>query len=173
MKKRINALSLALLLSVTSMIVLTGCDGQSKDVSRTSKTASQLQSNQPTPTDINYSLQRYNLIKRAYWINGQYDKAKSLHCEVEKNPGYVYLYSGNSLVTSYVVDGQVTSLRTYLTPDSEKYSTTSYTIEWLADVDGTYGENPDGIFFFTKDGTYVEWTGTYLYSTTPISTPTE
>ena len=172
MKKRIMALS-ALLLGVTSMVILTACAGQPTDVARTQEIANQLQSNQATPTDITYSLQRYNLIKRSYWINGQYDKAKSLHCDVEKNPGYVYLYSGNTLVTSYVVDGQVTSLRTYLTPDSEKYSSTSYSIEWLADVDGTYGENPDGIFFFTKDGTYVEWTGTYLYSTTPITSITE
>lgn len=30
--------------------------------------------NQPTPTDIDYSLERYNLIRRAYWVNGQREK---------------------------------------------------------------------------------------------------
>ena len=40
--------------------------------------------------------------------------------------------------------------------------------KWLADVDGSYGENDTGIFFFTTDGKYVEWTGTYLYSDIPF-----
>ena len=31
-----------------------------------------------------------------------------------------------------------------------------------------YGENDNGIFFFTPDGKYVEWTGTYLYSDIPF-----
>ena len=39
---------------------------------------------------------------------------------------------------------------------------------WLADVDGSYGENDAGIFFFTPDGKYIEWTGTYLYSDIPF-----
>ena len=44
-----------------------------------------------------------------------------------------------------------------------------YTIKkWIADVDGSYGENDFGIFFFTPDGKYVEWTGTYLYSDIPF-----
>ena len=37
-----------------------------------------------------------------------------------------------------------------------------------ADVDGSYGENDSGIFFFTPDGKYIEWTGTYLYSDIPF-----
>ena len=38
----------------------------------------------------------------------------------------------------------------------------------MADVDGSYGENDSGIFFFTPDGRYIEWTGTYLYSDIPL-----
>ena len=37
-----------------------------------------------------------------------------------------------------------------------------------ADVDGSYGSNDNGIFFFTPDGKYIEWTGTYLYSDIPF-----
>ena len=60
-----------------------------------------------------------------------------------------------------------------MTPDSEYYELNyggSYTSEnkWLADVDGSYGENDNGIFFFTPDGKYIEWTGTYLYSDIPF-----
>ena len=40
--------------------------------------------------------------------------------------------------------------------------------KWLPDVDGSYGENDTGIFFFTPDGKYIEWTGTYLYSDIPF-----
>ena len=35
-------------------------------------------------------------------------------------------------------------------------------------VDGSYGSNDNGIFFFTPDGKYIEWTGTYLYSDIPF-----
>ena len=38
----------------------------------------------------------------------------------------------------------------------------------LADIDGSYGENDNGIFFFTPDGKYVEWTGEYLFSDIPF-----
>ena len=47
-------------------------------------------------------------------------------------------------------------------------STGSYYNDWIADVDGSYCENDAGIFFFTPDGKYVEWTGTYLYSDIPF-----
>ena len=30
------------------------------------------------------------------------------------------------------------------------------------------GENDSGIFFFTTDGNYYEWTGTYLYTDVPV-----
>ena len=63
----------------------------------------------------------------------------------------------------------------YLTTDSEAYTTgATRTIYWVADIDGSYGENDQGIFFFTPDGKYIEWTGTYLYSDIPfeVDTPT-
>ena len=70
----------------------------------------------------------------------------------------------------FVVDGKVSSLNSYLTPDSEyyQYDSSSYHNEWLADIDGSYGENDNGIFFFTVDGKYIEWTGEYLYSDMPF-----
>lgn len=36
------------------------------------------------------------------------------------------------------------------------------------DFDGTYGENPHGIFWFTQDGTYMEWNGNYFVSDRPM-----
>ena len=39
----------------------------------------------------------------------------------------------------------------------------------MAVVVGSYGENDQGIFFFTPDGKYIEWTGAYLYSDIPFT----
>jgi hypothetical protein len=96
----------------------------------------------------------------------------SLPCPVEKPLGYVVLMlEGVGVVGNYVIDGKVSSLNSFLTPDSEYYEysagETSKKNNWLADVDGSYGENDNGIFFFTTDGKYIEWTGTYIYSDIP------
>lgn len=160
--KRIIALVLTLLFMTS---VLSGClDGASQDTQATLRAGNSLQENQPTPTDIDFSLQRYNLIRRAYVLNGQEEKARNLPCEVEKPLWYIYLFvEGVGCIARDTVDGQVTSLQTYLTPDSEYYSSSSLN-EWVPDIDGTYGENVQGIFWFTVDGSYKEWNGTYFLS---------
>lgn len=161
-------LIIAIILIATMFI---GCtvSGSEQDTINTKNAANVLQSNQPTPTDIDYSLERYNLIRRAYWVNGHREKANTLVCEIEKPLGYIVLFSGNAVVGRFVVDGKVSSLNSFLTPDSALYSSTSGYISWLADVDGSYGENDNGIFFFTPDGKYIEWSGDYLYSDIPLT----
>jgi hypothetical protein len=167
-------------------LLFTGCEGTKGAVTGTTRdkqtqknVANILANNQPTPTDIDYSLERYNLIRRTYWVNGHREKANALVCAIEKPLGYIVLFSGNAVVGRFVVDGKVSSLNSYLTPDSDYYEivyggTSMYYNNWLADVDGCYGENDNGIFFFTPDGKYVEWTGEYLYSDIPfeIENPT-
>ena len=171
------------------MTCLTGCaevekSGAQVDKEATIEIANTLQENQPTPTDIDYSLERYNLTRRAYWVNGQREKAAAVICPIEKPLGYVVLFTeSGSVIGRFVVDGKVSSLNSFLTPDSEyyekntsyrsgntaaTYSVDDYSNKWLADVDGSYGENDTGIFFFTPDGKYIEWTGTYLYSDIPF-----
>lgn len=164
------------ILAAISVFLLTACEtsGSRQDIYTTQENANNIQENQPTPTDLEYSLERYNLIRRAYWVNGQREKALSLPCEIERPLGYIVLFTeGGGVVGRYVVDGKVTSLNSYLTPDSTYYSSGN-SVSWLADVDGSYGENDQGIFFFTPDGKYIEWTGTYLYSDIPfeVTTPT-
>lgn len=158
-------------------LCIAGCDvqqeyGTKADISRTQDAANTLQDAQRTPTDISYSLERYNLIRRAYWVNGQREKANALPCPVEKPLGYIVLISGNVVIGNFVVDGKVSSLNSFLTPDSEYYEVTTssghYYNKWLSDVDGSYGENDQGIFFFTPDGKYIEWKGNYLYSDIPF-----
>ena len=184
MKNRIILVLLVVIIGLAAC----GCtkrvdSGTGKDVLATVQNANGLAERQPTPTDIEYSLERYNLIRRTYWVNGMREKANMLPCEVEKPLGYIVLFAGNSLVSSFIVDGKVSSLNSFLTPDSEYYekdteyrsmstvtsrSVDDFSNKWIADVDGSYGENDDGIFFFTPDGKYVEWTGTYLYSDIPF-----
>lgn len=166
------------ILAAIFVFSLTACgepSGSRQDIYTTQENANIIQENQPTPTDLEYSLERYNLIRRAYWVNGQREKALSLPCEIERPLGYIVLFTeGGGVVGRYVVDGKVTSLNSYLTPDSTYYSRESGFVSWLADVDGSYGENDQGIFFFTPDGKYIEWTGIYLYSDIPfeVTTPT-
>jgi hypothetical protein len=174
MKKKIIICLAAVLILVTC---LTSCletttSGSRQDMINQKEAANELQANQPTPTDLEYSLERYNLIRRAYWVNGQREKALNLPCAIQRPLGYVILFSGNIVVGRFEVDGKVSSLNSYLTPDSDYYEysggSNSYKNNWLADVDGTYGMNDSGIFFFTTDGKYIEWTGTYLYSDIPF-----
>lgn len=171
---------------VTMILVATCCvgctdvsntDGAKNDAQHTLSIGAKLANNQPTPTDIDYSLERYNLIRRAYWVNGQREKAISLPCSVTKPLGYVVLLTESGAVLgTFIVDGKVSSLNSFLTPDSEyyeqEYGNNGYSYgdgnDWLPDVDGSYGSNDNGIFFFTPDGKYIEWTGTYLYSDIPF-----
>lgn len=170
---------LAFLMAVMIMgVMLVSCTaetaGSRQDTINQQAAANNLQSNQPTPTDIDYSLERYNLIRRTYWVNGQREKANALPCEIEKPLGYIVLFTeSGAVVGSFVVDGKVSSLNSFLTPDSEYYEYSvggsgSAKNDWLADVDGSYGTNDNGIFFFTPDGKYIEWTGIYLYSDIPM-----
>lgn len=168
---------IAIIFTVTACATTTTTTaGSRNDVNKTKEIANKLQTNQPTPSDIDYSLERYNLIRRTYWVNGQREKANALPCEVEKPLGYIVLFTDNGgVIGSFIVDGKVSSLNSFLTPDSEYYEKVSDSInadkssnKWLADVDGSYGENDNGIFFFTTDGKYIEFTGTYLYSDIPF-----
>ena len=164
---------------IIGLVLLTGCadtvSSTKKDINSTLNIGNDLAQNQPTPTDINYSLERYNLIRRTYWVNGQREKANTLVCEIEKPLGYIALFLENgSCAGKFIVDGKISSLNSYLTPDSEYYEREMDGFDglnhnqWLPDVDGSYGENDKGIFFFTPDGKYIEWTGIYLYSDIPF-----
>lgn len=147
---------------ILTLVTLTGCTevastNTKKDVEATLNMGNTLAENQPTPTDIDYSLERYNLIRRTYWVNGQREKANTLVCEIEKPLGYIALFLENGACAGkFIVDGKISSLNSFLTPDSEYYELVyggTYTREnkWLPDVDGSYGSNDNGIFFFTTD----------------------
>ena len=168
-----NKLVLVTILLVVTCVFLCSCDDSTintyKDISSTQSVASNLAEKQPTPTDIQYSLERYNLIRRAYWVNGMRERARTLPCPIpDVLMGYVVLLTeSGGVVGRFEVDGKVSSLNSFLTPDTTRLLN-SASAEWVADVDGSYGENDNGIFFFTPDDRYIEWSGIYLYSDIPF-----
>jgi hypothetical protein len=170
-----------LLLAATLTLSLTACDefaapsnAARQDCDDTVALGNRLISNQPTPSDLEYSLERHNLIRRVYWVNGERERALMLPSPIHDMPlGYIILFAPNGgVVGRFVVEGKVTSLNSFLAPYSDYYewSRSSGIVRnrWLPDVDGAFGENDGGIFFFTPDGRYIEWNGIYLYSDIPF-----
>lgn len=177
MKKKIFSLIIVLMIP---MFILCGCDldvktNTKQDIQNTQDVVNELVDNQPTPTDLDYSLERYNLIRRAYWVNGQREKALQLPCAVARPLGYIVLFSSSGAVIGrFVVDGKVSSLNSFLTPNMVQKGISGDGVDGaieteLPDIDGSYGQNVDGIFFFTTDGKYIEWTGDFLFSDIPFS----
>ena len=94
---------------------------------------------------------------------------------------YIYLINYGNIIGYYVTNGKPASTQSYLTPsfrESRQGAGEGAVVvnEELPDIDGTYGDNPPGVRFFTASGIAVEWAGqgaTYLFSTQrlPINVP--
>ena len=131
----------------------------------------------PAPV-VKTSIERKNLKKRIERIN------------TENMVSYVYLLSQTGKVVAYyTINGKVSSLNSYLTAMErtavvDKRSGTvlqggadslgrfNEAVEVVTleapDLDGSYGKNVEGIFFFTTEGAYVEWNGQYIWSDQPL-----
>ena len=180
MKRSFKFLSIALVafvvLTAEDCVDVSAASGTAADVKKTQTVGNTLANKQPTPTDIDYSLERWNLIRRAYWVNGQREKARMLPCPIADVPlGYIVLFADNgSVLGRFIVEGKVSSLNSFLSPYSEYFevatgNTTTIYNKWLPDTDGSFGVNSEnGIFFFTPDGKYLEYVGKYLYSDIPF-----
>jgi hypothetical protein len=159
MKKTIAILGVA-------MLALTACE-PTQSTSTTNARAVEanqktLQTAIPAPR-LTTSLERKNLVERLERINQQ------------NMSGFIYLISQGQVMASYPVRGKVTSLKAYLMAGETAHSVQGnpYTLE-QPDYDGAYGQNAEGIFFFTADtNAYVEWAGEYLFSDQPLSLNTE
>lgn len=118
------------------------------------------------------SLERKNLIKRAKTFN---------------NPNkisYIYLYSFGKLIMYDTVKGKVSALDSSLTPQQQfvdsnggligrgnnciESNDNCYMIPAPA-VDGSYGTNGQGIFYYNENGAYREWNGQYILSDQPFT----
>ena len=120
----------------------------------------------PAP-QLQDSVERRNLVERLN-RNNKADKI-----------GYIYLVSDNgSIIANYTIKGKVSSLNSLLTTPQQlvngqqeqcnNYSYPCYSVD-SPDFDGSYGKNPDGVFFFTTDNNMIEWSGKYFYSENPMT----
>jgi hypothetical protein len=128
------------------------------EAKRTEANQQRLAQSVPLPI-LQTSLERKNLARRLERLN------------TESLISYIYLISQTGkLMAFYTVDGKVTSLNAYLTADyvQTRHYEGAVVETQLPDLDGAYGKNPDGIFFFTTEGVYVEWFGSYLWSDQPL-----
>lgn len=143
---------------------------QKQEAEQTENNQSRLSKANPAP-QLNDSQERKNLIERLKRLN---DGSKT---------GYVALVGPQGqLVAYYTIKGKVSSLNSLLTtPDQlvNRYGglcdgdTTNCWVVNSPDLDGSYGKNPEGVFFFTTSGAMIEWTGTYLYSDQPLNYTTK
>jgi hypothetical protein len=128
-----------------------------------------LDKNQPLPTLTN-SLERQNLINRLNDFNKP-DKVS-----------YIYLVSFGKVMAFYTIKGKVSSVNSMLSDPTQliygdgsqcDYGSNGncYQVD-SPDLDGSYGSNGNAIFFFTTNGTYVEWNGEYMLADTPLSLAT-
>lgn len=178
--KRIASIILALAIML-SLSVLTGCSnreltGFEKQINANEANVKAITSQYDTP-QLTRSLDYENVIRRAEYLNQG------------NTVGYLYLLSDTGMVLEEVqVAGKVTSLNTFITPMQESQyarlrrpqsgtNSLSYLSEIIVvdapDIDGTWGENVSGIFWFTPDGTYGEWIGLYRFSSERLSFQSE
>lgn len=118
------------------------------------------------------SLERENVKKRAELFNTP-DKIS-----------YIYLVNYGKVMAFYTVKGKVSSLQSYMVPTDKLVREGGGVCDWgspvgscytvqAPDIDGTYGDNVEGIFFFTTEGAYVEWHGDYMMSDQPLRLSTQ
>lgn len=154
-------------LLIVPVLLLTACDvnpssAQQRETKFVEGNQQVLIDNVPAP-NLSTSLERINIKRRLEQLNK------------ENQTSYIYLLSYGNVVAYYTVSGKVSSLNSYMVPTQKlvddphgSFDAGGQVVE-SPDLDGTYGENSDGIFFFTTDGAYVEWKGDYLWSDQPLS----
>lgn len=137
-----------------------GTQNQEQTLSESNQSV--LDKNQPAPR-LTFSTERDNLIKKLKLTNNP------------NEVGYIYLLGANGqVVANYTVKGKVSSLNSLLTTPQQIQNCPAgsgacgLTTD-SPDVDGSYGPNPNGVFFFTTSGAYVEWSGPYMYSDQPMN----
>lgn len=129
-----------------------------------SATLARLLKAQPAP-QLQDSLERANISKRLTTFS---DPAKI---------SYIYLTSYGKVMAFYTVKGKITSGSKRLTsPDQlvdNGYSSDARYVVQAPELDGTYGSSSDYIYFWTTDGTYVQWNGEYMLADQPLQLTTQ
>jgi len=121
---------------------------------------------EPIPT-LEDSLERENLKKRYQTLN---DRARTFH---------VYLINYGEVMAYYTAQGKVSSVNSKLTqpeqvwriPNCNSYETRNdcWVTTESPQLDGSYGTNGDGKFFFDTAGNYIESNLKYIVSERPLN----
>lgn len=146
---------IGVILAAASMLLISACGNPLTPTERERVAANQENLvNEIGLPRLETSLERKNLKERLERINQE-----NMH-------GCVYLINHGSVIAFYPVRGKVSSMKSYLTPGDNVVTRDSNPVTVEApDLDGAYGENAEGIFFFTADSnSYVEWAGEYLFT---------
>lgn len=152
------------------------CASTPSDTEKVASTQKALSNAVPLPT-LSNSLERVNISKRLTTFD---DPAKV---------SYIYLTSYGKVMAFYTIKGKVTSGSKRLTSTNrviddygtllnlnggEGWNSGSTIINVDApELDGTYGNSNPYIFFWTTDGTYVQWNGEYMLSDQPLKLTTQ
>jgi hypothetical protein len=131
------------------MVACSDVGSQTRQAAEANQTS--LRTSHPVPR-LQHSEELDNLIRRANVLN-----------QINMT-GCVDVYGfGIGLLWRGFVDGKVSSLNSYLLPGDEVR--VGPVVVEAPDVDGAYGENAQGIFFFTPEGAYMEFgNATYAYT---------
>lgn len=160
---RNSRILMSLFLVLMAAFTLTACGGadeaaekqQQEEAAQTAELQERVRDRVPFP-EVSDSLELRNL-KERYELLDDPNKI-----------GWVYLIDHGLIFAEYQVKGKVSSLNSQFTNplqniDNCDANCSGYTVA-QAEPDGSYGDNPNGIFFWTTDGVYVEWAGNYQYS---------
>jgi len=141
------------------------------EVKLTEKNQQQLVRAQPAQL-MEHSLERQNLINRYEYLND------------DNNVHHVYLMDEGQVMGYYVAQGKVSSLNSKLTNNKQIVEVqrarfddwgaagpegANFKVVESPQMDGSYGSNGEGIFFFTTSGEYVETDLDYVVSEEPLS----
>jgi hypothetical protein len=86
--------------------------------------------------------------------------------------GYIALVAMDGTLVWYgTIKGKPSSMNSHNTNDEDRECSgsdgTGCTTRSSPDLDGSWGDNPEGIFFFDTAGIYHEWNGHYFMSDAP------
>ena len=115
--------------------------------------------------NLTKSLERVNIKKRLELF------------EDENKVSYIYLTSFGRVMFFFTVKGKVSSGSKRMTTNQklesgdggESYS--DFVME-APSLDGTYGSSDEYIYFWTTDGTYIQWNGEYMLCDKPLKLTT-
>ena len=165
---------LIFVLALSSMVILMSASSCEKQVTRRDVEEQRVEDNVKTlssqtelPT-LTKSLERINIKKRLQLF------------EDENKVSYIYLVSYGKVMAFYTVKGKVTSGNKRLTSNQTQtegkytYGESRQTVLMDApELDGTYGSSAPYIYFWTTDGTYVQWSSDYMLCDKPLKMSTQ